>query len=185
MIVHKLARPTALADVDPVRVRSAYDLQAAYLDDVLRYVSAFVKPPEEAEDVTMQVLHAAFANLNKLRRGDDPKVWLLGIARRKAFDSLRSSYRRREAPLAASQHLLQDSSAAVDQAMLISQVLDQLPAEQAQALVLKYVNELTTEEVGTAMGRSGKAANSLIQRARESFYAKGAVHFSSNKEALR
>lgn len=150
------------------------DLRDRYLDDVYRYVSAFVRPSAEAEDVTMQVFHAALTARKRWRGGEDPRVWLLGIARRKVADSLRRWYRRREEWLDPN---LESRGEDVDRSVLLSQVLAQIPKDQAQALVLKYVNGLSTEEVALAMERTTAAANSLLQRARESFYAKGAPHF--------
>lgn len=150
------------------------DLRDRYLDDVYRYVSAFVRPAAEAEDVTMQVFHAALSARKRWRRDEDPRIWLLGIARRKVADSLRRWYRRREDWLDPN---LESQGEDVDRSVLLCQVLAQIPKDQAQALVLKYVNGLSTEEVGLAMERSTAAANSLLQRARESFYAKGAPHF--------
>jgi RNA polymerase sigma-70 factor (ECF subfamily) len=149
-------------------------LRERYLDDVFRYVSAFVRPPAEAEDVTMDVFHAALTSRDRLRRGDDPRLWLLGIARRKVADCLRRRYRRREEPLAAG---IQTRERDLDQTVLLGQVLAQIPRDHGQVLVLKYVNGLSTEEIARVLGRSTAAANSLLQRARESFYAAGAPHF--------
>lgn len=155
------------------------DLRERYLDDVYRYVAAFIRPTAEAEDVTMQVFHAALTARKRWKDGEDPRVWLLGVARRKVADSLRRWYRRREDWLDPA---LQSRGEDVDRAVLLCQVLAQIPKDQAQALVLKYVNGLSTEEIGVAMERSTAAANSLLQRARESFYAKGAPHFIDEEE---
>lgn len=162
--------------------RSARDLQSLYLDDVFRYVSAFVRPPAEAEDVTMEVFYAAFTSLGKLRRKDDPRLWLLGIARRKVADSLRKRYRRHEEQLAAS---TASENPDIDGVVVLAQVLDQLPKDQSEALVLKYVTGLSIDEIGVALGRSTAAANSLLQRARGAFYDLGASHFLDPKEDQR
>jgi len=150
--------------IDPV------DLQERYLDDVFRYVSAFVRPEAEAEDVTMEVFHAAFAALSKLRPDTPPRLWLLGIARRKVADSLRKTYRRRESPLT---DLAQEADFnRLDEAAAVRQVLAELSEEHRNALVLKYLNELCTEEVAVTLGRSTAATNSLLQRARHAFFAR-------------
>jgi len=49
--------------------------------------------------------------------------------------------------------------------------------------VLKYANGLSTREVAAVLGRSEAAANSLLQRARDSFYAKGTPLFLDPVEA--
>src|ERR1044072_836057 len=153
---------------------SAHALQLLYLDDVFRYVSAFVRPPAEAEDVTMNVFHAAFSSMKSLRRANDPRLWLLGVARRKVADSPPRHYRPREAEL---EPTLTSTEPDIDQVLLVGQVLRLLPPDQAQSLVLKYVNGLSVEEIAQLMKRSNAAANSLLQRARDSFYSHGAPHF--------
>lgn len=162
--------------IDPV------ELQSRYLVDVLRYVSAFIRPTAEAEDVTMEVFHAAFAALHKLKSKDEPRSWLLGIARRKCADSLRRSYRRRENRLEDASDLLATSSD-MDEAADVREALRHLPSDQREALILKYVSGLTIEEVGHVMGRSAAAANSLIQRARDNFCEQAAHLFASSSEA--
>lgn len=160
-----------------------FELQERYLEDVLRYVGAFVRPEAEAEDVTMEVFHAAYLSLRKLKRDDDPRLWLLGIARRKVADSLRKSYRRREEPLAEIAH--RDRHEQVEDAAMVRQVLAELTEDQRAALVLKYMNELSIEEIGQVLGRSTAATNSLLQRSREAFYARGAALFEEGREAAR
>lgn len=51
----------------------------------------------------------------------------------------------------------------------VNSILDKMSDEHSQALVLKYVNGLSTDEVASVMKRSPEAANSLLQRARQSF----------------
>src|SRR6185369_8232964 len=76
---------------------SAEALQSRYLRDVYRYVARRVDRREDAEDITAEVFAAAFQSLKKYRGDCDPKLWLLGIARRKVADSLRRTSRNAEA----------------------------------------------------------------------------------------
>lgn len=115
----------------------------------------------------MEVFAAAFADFAKIQRAEDQKVWLLAIARRKVADHLRRKYRRAEQPLASA-----ETNAGMP---MFSEIqiatrgaLEQLPENQREALVLKYINGLSTEEVGHVIRRSMAATNSLLQRARES-----------------
>jgi len=129
----------------------------------------------------MEVFHAAFASIGKLERTDDPRLWLLGIARRKVADSLRKSYRRKEESLSDIPHF--DAHGQVEDAAMVREVLAELPEDQRAALVLKYMNELSTEEVGRVLGRTATAANSLLQRSREAFYNRGSALFADGLEA--
>src|SRR5690348_10945890 len=70
------------------RAISPADLQRLYLDDVWRFVSSRLDRQEDAEDVTMDVMAAAF---DKLRGGinvAEPRFWLLTIAKNKVADAL-------------------------------------------------------------------------------------------------
>ena len=150
------------------------ELQRLYLDDVWRYVSSRLNRKEDAEDVTMDVMLTAFHRINEGALINEPKIWLLTIAKNKVADSLRRKYRRNEAPLVDA-----DRADAQDhlQRLAVQAVLAEMSEEHGQALVLKYVNGLSTEEVAAVMKRSTEAANSLLQRARQSFRELGAGTF--------
>ena len=155
-------------------VITPFELQSQYLDDVWRYVSARLDSREDAEDVTMDVMASAFKRINDGAKVEKPRLWLLGIARRRVADMLRRKYRRREVPL-------EGIDAAVEPGNLerhsLNSVLDELSDDHSQALVLKYVNGLSTEEIAVVMERTRDAANSLLQRAREAFRKAGSEAF--------
>ena len=150
------------------------DLQRLYLDDVWRFVSSRLDRPEDAEDVTMEVMAAAFERLRRDTVVAEPRLWLLTIAKNKVADALRRRYRRRETPLADSE---QADGADHLRRFAVNSILDQMPEDHSQALVLKYVNGLSTEEVGAVLGKSPEAANSLLQRARQGFRELGSGTF--------
>lgn len=161
---------------------TAHELQAYYLDDVLRYVSSFVHPLADAEDVVMEVFQAAFLGLHRLKRRDDPRIWLLGIARRKVANALRLRYRRAEIPLGHAEETTLDNGKEIERNALVRELLSQLPSDQREALILKYANGMSTHEVAKVLKRSDVAANSLLQRARDAFYAKGLHLFRDDQE---
>ena len=68
--------------VDPMR----------FVDDVYRYALARTGNKEDAEDITIEVVHQAPARLS----GDDLKPYMIGMARRKIADHFRHSARREE-----------------------------------------------------------------------------------------
>jgi len=174
--------PLQSVPVERLIPQTAHDLQARYLDEVLRYVSSFVRPVADAEDVAMEVFQAAFLGLHKLKRSDDPRVWLLGIARRKVASTLRLKYRRAEVPLATADTGSLKDQESMDRTLLVRELLGQLRQDQREALVLKYANGLSTREVAEVLGRSEAAANSLLQRAREAFTSNGSHLFAGGQE---
>jgi RNA polymerase sigma-70 factor (ECF subfamily) len=159
---------------EEARAMNPTELQQLYLDDVWRYVSSRLDRAEDAEDVTMDVMHAAFDKLRNDIVVAEPRLWLLTIAKNKVADALRRRYRRRETPLVDS-----DRADGADhlRRFAVNSILDQMPEDHSQALVLKYVNGLTTDEVAAVMRKSPEAANSLLQRARQGFRELGAGTF--------
>src|SRR5688500_6580719 len=75
---------------------TAAGLYDRHMREEYRYVSRRIQRREDAEDITAEVFEAAFRCLNRLRATDNPRVWLLGIARRNVFDHLRRNGRGRE-----------------------------------------------------------------------------------------
>jgi len=83
---------------------------------------------------------------------DDPQV-------RAALESLMASVP--DDPLAAAQR--------ADMREAIRTVLDYLPAPYGDVLEWKYLRDLSMKEIARRLGRSPKAAESLLTRAREAF----------------
>ena len=131
---------------------------------VFAFVARRVRPVEEAEDVVAAVFVDAFRHWN--RRQGDPRLWLLGIARRKVADSLRRkkpqwSIREDDATANAMGDFVQRAEA--DQAAAL---VARLPADERDALLMSVLEEMPIEEIAAVLGRSAKATNSLLGRAR-------------------
>lgn len=137
-----------------------------YGDDVWRFVSSKLRRREDIEDVVMEVFGIAFRNINSLQKADSPKLWLLVVARRKAMDCLRKSYRRSEISLDAAATLTQPAIESIGEN--VRYLVEKLPDVYRDVLILKYVNGLETVEVARIVKKSPKATNSLLQRARQS-----------------
>lgn len=156
----------AVAERETVRRASTpREVVEIYSDDVWRFVSSQLSRREDAEDTVMEVFSAAFAGFHKLSRVDDQRLWLLAIARRKVAGHLRQRYRRAEQPLTET-HTLPDQPETEEMHEEVRIAMNTLPAPQAEALVLKYVSGLSTEEVSRVIRKSLPATNSLLQRAR-------------------
>lgn len=157
-------------DATPLpRARTPDELVTLFSGEVWRFASAQVRHREDAEDVVMETFAAAFRDFDRLQRADNQAHWLLGIARRKVADSYRKQYRRAEL-------LMPEEIAATDDMPTAAQLaartaLADLPAHHREVLTLKYVNGLSTEEIGKVTRRSTAATNSLLQRGREGLRA--------------
>ncbi len=168
---------------------SATDLQRRYLSTVFRYVAARIVGGTEAEDITADVFSAAFQRLGACPKpaatGDDDPVraWLFGIARRKLADAYRRRTRRPEvaldATVPASPHFAPEVQLLADEAAhTLRTILDTLPEMQREALRLKYVEELSLEEMGWVLGKSPGAVGQLLHRARQTVRLRGAGYFT-------
>lgn len=163
----------------------ATQLHERHLDDVFRYVSRRLARREDAEDVCAEVFAAAFEALPKFRGEVEPRLWLLGIARRKVADALRRQIGRREVELSpdfdladSSRHTCPPRAAlGVETRQKMRALLLDLKPEQREVLLLKYVEELSVEEIAVVIGRSHGAANSLLQRARAAAFKGGRDYF--------
>jgi RNA polymerase sigma-70 factor (ECF subfamily) len=139
-----------------------------------------------AEDLTEVVFMRALAALPRFdERGADERstfrVWLFQIARNAIANERRSLRRRPEVPLEAALDLRapDDPAASADQREAVTSALraiDRLPADRRRALVLRFVEEMSTSEIAAILGRSEGAVRVLIHRALRSVAAATSGH---------
>ena len=137
------------------------------LDEVHRFVAAFVRPAADAEDATAEAFRAALGRLRFPLPRHEARAFLLKVARRRIADHRR---RRRHEPLHDSLSHASDPTLGP----AVRAVLAAMPEDQAAALVLKYALGLSAEETAETLGKSLAATNSLLQRARAGFAQRGA-----------
>jgi RNA polymerase sigma-70 factor (ECF subfamily) len=164
------AGPAPLVDVlsDPAAFRAWYD---ASLPRVLGYVHARCgNDLALAEEITQQTFVSAIRHHRQFRGGADSVTWLCAIARRKLVDHYRRLDRehRRQVRLVAIDggH---DQVARVDERAAVLSALTSLRGEQQLALTLRHLDGLSVREIGELLGRSAKATESLLARARDAF----------------
>lgn len=133
------------------------------------------RDPHMAEDITEMVFLKAFVALSRFREqgeGDDStfKTWLYTIARNVISNERRRGRRHPEHPIELALHLRapDDPAATAETRLEARRALEavmELPSERRQALVLRFVNELSAREIGEIMGKSEGAVRVLIHRA--------------------
>jgi RNA polymerase sigma-70 factor (ECF subfamily) len=143
------------------RLFSRIDPQLTHLDDVVRYGRARLGSQEDAEDLAMEVYEALAVRPALLAGRTDPRLYILGMARRKIADRLRRLYRVAP-PL--------DEPAKADPFDTWG-VLWSLPEEHREVLCLRFMLGLSAQEVGEIMDRTPAAIDSLVQRAKAAFRA--------------
>jgi RNA polymerase sigma factor (sigma-70 family) len=140
-----------------------------HVDALHRHVRALVGP-NEADDVTQEVLIAALRAYPDLRDDANLRGWLWTIARHKAIDRHRHSERRpRTVPLdetgasgaaraAASSMLPFDPDGPGD----IWEAVRRLPDGQRVAVALRFVDDLPYSEIASVIGCSEGAARQRV-----------------------
>ena len=149
-----------------------------YYEAVFAYAIRRLPNRDLAEEVAAETL--ASAARAQVPKGEE-LPWLYGIASRKVADAYRR-YRQTEQldERLPSQHEPQRELAQTEDAKAIRDLVDSLPLDQREAILLFYVEDLSALQVARAMGRSDSAVYSLLQRAKESLRTKGAAYFGEN-----
>jgi RNA polymerase sigma-70 factor (ECF subfamily) len=166
------------AQRDPARFDALY---RRYLARVYSYAYYELGDHHAAEDATEATFVSALTNLGRFEERARPadgegastfRVWLFQIARNEIAGERRRARRRPVEP--NGETVLVDpvdvEAAAVrrDEARAAWQALSRLPGERRQAMVLRFVDELSTAEIAGVLGRSEGAVRVLIHRALKS-----------------
>ena len=123
----------------------------------------------EAEDVVQEALARASARWTRLAGYDQPEAWVRRVALNLAANRARQLRRR----LRVLGHLPPPRALAgvSDDALAIGEALRRLPVRHRQALVLHYLLDMPTREVGEALGVPAGTVKSWLARGRRSLGA--------------
>ena len=167
------ARDPDLDDVLAAQAdRAAFGLlYRRYLDRVYGYCFYLLGDHHDAEDVTERTFVAALAAIDGFRdEGASFRAWLFRIAHNQLANALRTRGRQRVARLDAvaeprgSADPLNDLTRDED-ARRVRHALALLADDRRQVLVLRFVDGLSTVEIGQVLGRSDGAVRVLQHRA--------------------
>ena len=164
------------AVADPARFEALY---RKYLAQVYSYAFYELHDHHEAEDATERTFLAALANLGRFEERARPadgegastfRVWLFQIARNTVAERRRRRRRRPEAPLEAAASIagpvdIEGDMARRDEAAAAWHAVGRLPDDRRRALILRFVDEMSTSEIAGVLGRSEGAVRVLIHRA--------------------
>ncbi|MBI2775654.1 MAG: sigma-70 family RNA polymerase sigma factor [Chloroflexi bacterium] len=168
----------AAAQRDPGTFDALY---RRYLAPVYSYAYYELGNHHAAEDATERTFLAALANLHRFDERARPedgegastfKVWLFRIARNVIANDRRTARRHPAA-------VLDDATAAIvadpldverdavrrEEAADAWRAVGRLPGDRRRALVLRFVDEMSTAEIAGVLGRSEGAVRVLIHRA--------------------
>ncbi len=149
-----------------------------YADCVYSYVRHRVVPRTEiADDLVQEVFLAAWQKLDTFRGEATLRQWLLGIARHKVEDYYRRRLRQLEIPESEGDSDLEvavvprfeEELHRTSQHKKVRQVLAMLPESYSLALLWRYQEDRSAREMAQVTGKTEKAIERLLARARESF----------------
>ena len=161
--------------------------------DLYGFVFRLVRAdPQTAADVFQDTWLDAISHIEQFdpQRGE-LQSWLFGIARRRVALHWRKRLTRSGTAIAAGGEMPtevldgavvpDDVMEHLEQAAVVQASLLALPPERRQVLVEKYVDELSVAQIAARTGKSPKAVESLLSRAREQFRGLLRWYFADTK----
>jgi RNA polymerase sigma-70 factor (ECF subfamily) len=138
-----------------------------------------------AEDIIQETFLSALNSASRFRGQSKPYTWLCSIAYHKVVDFYRRQQKeaqRRKANADCVDDPLAEQTADIEPLpdklleseetrQVVEQALFRLPADYRQALILKYVEEMSVLEISQIMRRSIKSVEGLLTRGRKALQA--------------
>ena len=150
----------------------AFDpLYRRYVAPLYSYAFYHVRDHHDAEDITERAFLSALDALPAFEeRGATFRAWLFRIAHNALMNHVRTRSRRRTEQLdtAVAYQSPDDVEATVarrEDARRVWRAVGALPEERRRVVILRFVDELSSREIGDVLGRSEGAVRVLLHRA--------------------
>lgn len=158
--------------------KATAEFVSRYSDNIYGYVRSRLAPRyEQVEDLVQEIFLSAWEGLNHYRANGSLQAWLMGIARHKVEDYYRERLRKPES--------LEDADLDPDRSTSVAeihQILEQdqlrkntqrvlatLPEQYRLALIWRYWEKSSAREMALKTGKTEKAIERLLARARTEF----------------
>jgi len=158
--------------------KATAEFVALYADDLYRYLRSRLAPVyDQVEDLVHEVFLAAWESLPGYQGSGPLRAWVLGIARHKVEDYYRARLRAPESIEDGDQEPIAPASAS-DFHQLLEQdelrkntwrVMGGLPEQYRMALIWRYWERASAREMALKTGKTEKAIERLLARARAEF----------------
>lgn len=143
---HDLIRRARRGDVE------AYNLLVSRWEKrIYNYLLRLVGEREDALDLTQEVFLKAYQKLGKLEDAGRFAPWLFRIAHNEAFSLLRRRRPQSDAAGESPQETLSYRMYPVEMSLAVARALEQLGAEQREAVILKIYQGFKFEEMAEAL----------------------------------
>ncbi len=146
------------------------ELYDEYVDRVYRYLLYRLRDTADAEDLTSEVFTRAFANIHRYRwQGKSFLAWLYTIARNAVTDRMRRARPTVDLEdafgIADGSPTAQEHVEARDRATALRQAMTRLTGDQQEVLLLRFMENYSSQEVAKALGKNEGAVRALQFRA--------------------
>jgi len=128
---------------------------------------------EEVEDMTQEVLIAAYENINGFEKGRKFSSWIYRIAHNKAIDFFKkrkiktSQLEDREELLPEKTELIEDMEIKKEEAIKLREAIEKLDVKYKEIVVLNYFEEKSYEEISDILRIPVNNVGVILFRAKE------------------
>jgi len=167
--------------------RAFKELMDRYIDDVSRTVAGMLGAGQEVDDIVQDAFIRLYRALPTFRGDASVKTYVTRIAINRSLDELRARKRRRwlrpweevdGRDDLAGDRVASDDTESSDRDRVLRQAIDTLPAAQRAVVVLRMIEEYSTEETadilgiayGTVLSRLKRGLDKLKETLSESGY---------------
>jgi len=150
-------------------------LYERYIDQIYNYIFFRTSNGKDAEDICSRVFIRALRHIERYEdRGYPFSAWLYRIAHNLVVNWYRDSERSEEIPLAEQyppptiDGTVEERIEKADEEDRLMAIINSLPEDRKELLILKHVEGLTNSEIGQIMDRTEGAIKALYHRTLES-----------------
>jgi RNA polymerase sigma-70 factor (ECF subfamily) len=154
------------------------DLYNQDFDYVYSYIFARTAGNSQlTEDIVQETFAAAWLSLNRFDQKSTSRTWFCSIAKNKLREYYRRTIYREKFELPGDDGLVEyEDSFDLEKVVFdnetrrcVLEVLGAINPLYRYVLIMKYIDELSVKEIAKILGRSAKAVDGILQRAKISF----------------
>jgi len=154
------------------------DLYNQNFDYVYRYILARTAGNRQlTEDIVQETFTAAWSSIDRFDNKSTPCTWLCSIAKNKLRENYRNAIYKEKFEFPDSEGLaeyaddfnLEEIVFDNETQLHVLEILKGMSPLYRYVLIMKYIDELSVKEIAKTVGRSAKAVDGLLQRAKAAF----------------
>lgn len=154
-----------------MRKNAMEEIYLAYAPTVFKYLMCLTHDRSLAEDLTADTFEIAFRSIEKYRGESKLSVWLCGIAKHLYYAEQRRKSKIQwtqieKEPLISPQDVERDYVFKEEKLSLYRE-LQLLPADMREVFYLRMAGDMTFDEIGDILGKSGNWARVTFYRGKE------------------